>query len=535
MDRRPALALVGCIVALLAVLAGARSPHPAYAQTPPPTIDPADGAQLSVSPSEIRVQFGEAVGFGLVGFVITGADGTSTPIPAEQVSQTADGLGAVATIATPLPEGQYTVTVTAGTTQSTSTFSVAPPVTTTTAPEDTDTDPPVASQLPSPFPGVVRWASLGALSLLTGSLLVMGVTFPPLQRDVRARRLLMTGYGAMVLTAALAVVDASDRLDTTEGRAIIARLALTVLLPVAIVGGGRVIESAEVALGGLVIVAIAATFALAGHGWNQRWPVAGVIADTLHTLAMAAWLGGAVVVATIVLGRFRTNEAATAGRRFAAVNALAIPVLVVTGLFQAVRLVGSPADLFGTTHGRWVLVKGLVAAVALVSASATGRRLRVLRSERGAFVIRQAMGTQILLASGVLAIAALLVVTVPATQPPPEVPEPELPVTTVVARSESVELVVQVTPAAVGDNAIVATPSETSQEVTSLSMQALLGEQVVTVELTREDDAFVAPVVTFPSAGTWTLRFLVPNRDPIGGALVITDTPATTTTTTTPG
>jgi hypothetical protein len=90
-----------------------------------------------------------------------------------------------------------------------------------------------------------------------------------------------------------------------------------------------------------------------------------------------------------------------------------------------------------------------------------------------------------------------------------------------------------VTPAAVGANTFVATPTETSEAITGLSMQALLAEQVVNVEFVEDEDgAWVADAVELPAAGTWTLRFTVPNRDAIGTVLVITEAPATTTTTT---
>jgi putative copper export protein len=527
------LVMARCLVLLIATAplgAVAWTGGPVSAQqSPQPTIDPADGSQLVQSPTEIRVQLPTAAGFGTVAIQL--ADTTNgTQVALNPVEQSADGTRAVATLVSALAPGEYRADVTVATAGYFSVFTVVAPAATTVPPDAADTTPPQRHQLPAPFPGVVRFAGLCLFALLAGSLVMVGVAFPPLQREGSARRLLAIGYGGSLLVAALTVVDASDRLDSVNGRAYLARLVLLVVLPFAVVLGGRLFETAEVALGGLVVVALAATFPIGGHGWDQRWRNIGILLDTAHTLAMGVWLGAVVMVAGAVLGRFRTGDAAAIGRRFAAVSAVAIPVLIVTGIAQTVQTVGSPSALLDSTHGRWILLKSLIAAVVLVSASATGRQIRTMRSERRAFAIRQAMGTQTALAVVIVAIAAAAVVATPATQPPAAPPAPDLPTVTFPASSQSVFLDVAVTPGWVGANDVMVTPTAESAQIGDLTLEAFLsGQPTVSATFGSDGDSFVAEGVTFPVAGSWTLRFVVSGRDPISAVLSIVEPPATTT------
>jgi copper transport protein len=105
-----------------------------------------------------------------------------------------------------------------------------------------------------------------------------------------------------------------------------------------------------------------------GHTSVQS-PVAVLLpANILHVLAMSAWLGG---IAVLVLGlRSATSELAADRRtpllatvvgRFSALASVALPVLLLSGVLQAIVEVNSLSALLDSAFGRAVLIKVLIA------------------------------------------------------------------------------------------------------------------------------------------------------------------------------
>jgi putative copper resistance protein D len=85
----------------------------------------------------------------------------------------------------------------------------------------------------------------------------------------------------------------------------------------------------------------------------------------IHILAAISWIGGMVFVA-FILGPYvrrvvppesRTSLMAAVGKRFSALGWSAIFTLVCTGIYNAVRFLGSWDALFGTTFGHLLLAK----------------------------------------------------------------------------------------------------------------------------------------------------------------------------------
>ncbi len=96
----------------------------------------------------------------------------------------------------------------------------------------------------------------------------------------------------------------------------------------------------------------------------------------IHILAAISWVGGMIFVAFIV-GPYvrhhfppaeRTPLMADIGKRFSYLGWSAILVLVVTGVYNAIRFLGSWDALWQTTFGHILLVKiGLVGVMILLS------------------------------------------------------------------------------------------------------------------------------------------------------------------------
>lgn len=103
--------------------------------------------------------------------------------------------------------------------------------------------------------------------------------------------------------------------------------------------------------------------------------VVGAVANHVHVIAVAVWIGG--VGSLVALACARNQLSARAGvlwaqlwTRFGTVALVAVGCIVISGLYMAWELVGSPAELFTTKFGNILLLKvTLVAAAVLIGAS----------------------------------------------------------------------------------------------------------------------------------------------------------------------
>ncbi|MGW2239004.1 copper resistance protein CopC [Streptomyces sp. NPDC001759] len=115
----------------------------------------------------------------------------------------------------------------------------------------------------------------------------------------------------------------------------------------------------------VLAVAFALTWAAAEHASaGIQVPVA-MASSVLHLLAMAVWLGGLTALLVLL---HRTELAPAAVARFSRLAPACVTVLVVTGVYQSWRGLGSLNALTGTTYGRLLLAK--LAAVVLLLALA---------------------------------------------------------------------------------------------------------------------------------------------------------------------
>jgi copper transport protein len=163
-----------------------------------------------------------------------------------------------------------------------------------------------------------------------------------------------------------------------------------------------------------------ATWAFAGHSSSMRWPELGVLTDVAHHAAAAAWIAGLAIVGWIVIPTTAPEVLVVAVRRFSRVAAVSVVVLVVTGLIQAARLVGNPADLLDADHGRYLAVKLVLLAAMLAVANVNRRRVDT-RIDDPATVeqhlgpLRRAVVAEFAIGLAIIAITAAMVVSPPST------------------------------------------------------------------------------------------------------------------------
>jgi copper transport protein len=246
--------------------------------------------------------------------------------------------------------------------------------------------------------------------------------------------------------------DAVDAVsDTRPVRAWGARLALWLLLGVTVLvvlrprrvpglrraalgatgaAPGPALSLPVVLLLGAAVVALALTAALAGHSATHSPRGLLVLADTLHVLAMSAWLGGLVMllialpIAVRALGRGeRIPLRAAAAGRFSRLALASVALLLLSGIVQAIALVGALDAFVETAYGRLVLAK-IAIFLGLISLGAYNQRrlLPRLRTaaegeaepERAAALLRRSVACEVALALVVLGVASVLVATEPA-------------------------------------------------------------------------------------------------------------------------
>ncbi|MGW1539411.1 copper resistance CopC/CopD family protein [Streptomyces sp. NPDC002309] len=130
--------------------------------------------------------------------------------------------------------------------------------------------------------------------------------------------------------------------------------------------------------GGVVATGIAATWAMAEHASSGLQPGIAMPVAVIHLLAVAAWLGGlGALLVSLYWAPAEIPLEAAAVRRFSLVAFGSVITLVVTGLYQSWRQVGSWSALTGTRYGQLLLVKValvvLLVGVAWISRRWTGR------------------------------------------------------------------------------------------------------------------------------------------------------------------
>ena len=165
------------------------------------------------------------------------------------------------------------------------------------------------------------------------------------------------------------------------------------------------------------------TVGLVAHATEGDLGGVGAIADLVHLIGVATWMGGLVFLVAVVLPRRRVAELRRVVPAFSRLAFVATIGIVVAGTVMAWDLAGSFGSLGNTEWGRLLLLKVALFAVVLTAAQLSKRwvydRLGVAVALRGhAALLRPlvvSVAAETLLAAAVLGVAAALVTTSPGT------------------------------------------------------------------------------------------------------------------------
>ncbi|PWW21045.1 copper transport protein [Geodermatophilus normandii] len=570
-------------VLLLVLLAGwlglgVLTAGPASAHAELVSTDPGESARLDAVPAQVTLRFSEGVSLGAGYARVLGGDGARVDTGAAAVRD--DTL--TIPLRGDLPDASYVVTYrvvsadshpvsgayafVVGDGELADAGAVA---------ADPDADPFVAAALPAArslgFAGEAVGLGVPAFLLLA---------WPAGWASRRVRRLttagLVTVAGAAVLTfllqgpytagaglgslldpALLASTGSSAFGLTTLGRGALALVLAALLVP--LWRRGAPPQSQEVAGPAVLGAGVVLTTAAVGHPVAGSIPVFATAVTAVHVAAMAVWLGGlAALLAGLLRPGVEAGELAAALPRWSRIASAAVAALVVTGVVQSVREVGSPAALVSTAYG-WILLAKLALVLLLLAAAGVSRvwvqqhlglarprpggrrrvtvhafaapaggadeapvveaaRARAAVQARGAVEdvapLRRSVLVEAAVAAVVLVLSAVLVGTPPAAATVAEPVDVTLPLESAAGESGSVQL--SVDPARAGANTLhvylfdddgqLAQPADL--RVTLTEPEQEIGPLDVDLEPAGPGH-WVADGMSIPGAGTWTVAVTV--------------------------
>lgn len=304
---------------------------------------------------------------------------------------------------------------------------------------------------------VVRAFVLASLIVLVGTTFAVAAAWPGGWRARRVRRVVAIAWLLAVVSTILAIglqgVYASALpfwdlarpslvsavLHTRYGEVALIRLALLLAsVPVLAVaatsarhddGAGRPRQSGRIVLAAAGVplgLALLATPGLSGHAAAGIVIGLGIPADILHLAAASAWVGGLLVIGSFLVPGLMPEEHPADSRavmlRISAIAFGSVAVIVVSGVVLALRQIGSWPGLFSTTYGQLLIAKSsIVLVVVLLGALARhalhGNLAVWRRAEVTEVVPRRRLSfgvlSELALIAVVLAVTAALINSVP--------------------------------------------------------------------------------------------------------------------------
>ncbi|MFF3848591.1 copper resistance CopC/CopD family protein [Streptomyces sp. NPDC002328] len=373
------LAVAGALLAA----AGPASAHAALTGS-----DPAQGAVVDKAPTQVSLTFSEQVA--MSGTSLRVLDPKGTRVDSGEPSNVSGTTYAVG-LHSGLPDGTYTVTYQVVSADShpvagAYTFSVGAPSETSVSVSAQEAGGGIVGGLY----GLGRYVSYAGFVVMVGGAAFVLACWPG-GTGVRAlQRLVVSGWLALTsATLFLLLLRGSytgsgklgdvfdldllgEVLQTKTGAALVSRLLLlaAAALFIAVLFGAYDKREDEekrdltfgLAVGGTVVAAgLAASWAMAEHASTGLQPGIAMPADIVHLLAVAAWLGGLCALLTALYRAERPVDP-SAVRRFSRVAFGSVLAVVVTGVYQSWRQLGSWSAFTETRYGQLLLIKiGLVA------------------------------------------------------------------------------------------------------------------------------------------------------------------------------
>lgn len=509
--RNRAAALVGALVVVLGIMvaAGTASAHAELLSS-----FPGNQELLEVAPSEIALQFTEAVDPIEPGIRLLGADGDDVEIGAVDQSAGSDRMRA--SVPATLDDGTYVVAWQAVSADShrirgSFTFSVGVPSAVTPGVVDGLFDGGSDSSSDDLLLGVGRFVSFAGVGMLVGGL-VLAIALTPSVIGTRRVGVLLVVAAELALVGTLWMIAAQANLiggsflswgsvaDTQSGQWWIARLVVIALFSVLIPLRSRFAVRGGVLVVGVLGLGVLGVVAAGGHAISGDAVVIGFASTLVHLAAMSIWFGGlALVMVAPPRGQFWVTVT-----RFSPWALGSVAVLAVSGAVNAWRQLGSLTGLTESSYGRWLVIK-LVLVVLVVGLAAFSRRTVHTRGDDAGVLVRRSIGFEI------AGIVLILGATAGLVNSPPPIDTPEIVSVSAVVGERVAQ--VELEPAVTGGTEMhvyLSSPSGALDRADEISVRAGLPEQDIPPFDIETFPAGVNHVVgadvDLPVAGLWTFE-----------------------------
>jgi putative copper export protein len=276
----------------------------------------------------------------------------------------------------------------------------------------------------------IRIISYVGFVLVAGTLTFLVAVWPQGRRDRLLVQLIVAGAGLLaVATVAGPLVEAyaydvgvAAAVGRLSGAAALVRLAVLVVvvsyLPDLMAHDIRGWRRSGLAL--LAVFLIAATLVAQSNAIGGDWELVKIVATLGHLTATAAWLGGLVALATVLIPREHLADLHQILPRFSRIAMASIITLVGTGAIHALVVAGGIGPLLTSRYGGVLGLKIAVFALMLLLGD-RGRRYASRLAQRrldqldgtaapaGMHALAVALGAELTLALVVLGATAALV------------------------------------------------------------------------------------------------------------------------------
>jgi len=282
--------------------------------------------------------------------------------------------------------------------------------------------------------GVLRLGGYVGYVLVAGTIAFASLIWPDGFRDRLLARVGATGaVVALLTTVGTPVVQAWARLTSllevsgrTDAVAALIRSATLVLILTLLpeLTGQHAVGAGPRIAAGVAAGSIAVTYVIQSDALSIRWPVVALIATSAHIFATAAWLGGLVALAIVVIPRSNRDALHAILPRFSRLAVAGVVTLTVTGVIHALLAADGIRPLLSSSYGLVLILKvALFAIMLLLGNQGRAYATRLARREledfdataapAGLRVLAVAVGAELALAFGVLAMTSLLVAVAP--------------------------------------------------------------------------------------------------------------------------
>ena len=259
----------------------------------------------------------------------------------------------------------------------------------------------------------------------------------------------------------------------------------------------------------IFVVVVFATFSISGHPGMRQFSALSIGTDIVHFACVSAWMGGLVTM--VLLGRKWQSESPKVISWFSFMATIAMPIMVVTGVAQAWRMMEGFQNLFSTTYGTVLSIKVVLVVIAI----AAGTKARQIFKGKKVDIedLKKIKFSQTIVVESVIGLVVLAVTAVLVSVPPLSV-DTSAPFTATLVQS-NVIADITITPATIGSvemHIVFSPPGGTLESIKSMTARiSLVNGEIPPIPIGMKSigvNHFLANL-QLPRSGEWLLELIV--------------------------